>query len=386
MIGLHTLVLPRPVGALYGTRLSTMGLTPGQDVSIAKGQTIIWDTTFTLGNVDNQGVILADVDAVNTGATIVATVAQIRDYNGGATFLGMPGKAVKRGAGKFRLVLNGIRRKASDATPGHDLRYVADDRGADGRLATPSSVGVLTELAAGAASTGVTAGTYTITKVDATNFTVTGPGGYSANGTLGTYFDGRIKFTMTAMPATVHAVIVKQLGFVNDGVGRGIRTDSGGILYANAEVPAVTRTFLGDHIQAGSSTMVLSEPAVGWLVGDEVAVGSTDFYGYCASEKRTITAISADKKTITVSAPFTYFHWGKLQYVNETVFGTYLSLTEQNHPNKPQAGVPSVIDERAPVIHLTRAVTIEGADDTAWNVDGFGVHVMAERKDRKSVV
>eukprot|EP00957_Ditylum_brightwellii_P071832 5460129-Ditylum_brightwellii.AAC.1 len=44
------------------------------------------------------------------------------------------------------------------------------------------------------------------------------------------------------------------------------------------------------------------------------------------------------------------------------------------HPTSPLT--PAILDERAKVVHLSRNIIIQGADDAYWILNGFGVHIM----------
>lgn len=68
-----------------------------------------------------------------------------------------------------------------------------------------------------------------------------------------------------------------------------------------------TWTELNKTAQAGSNTIEVIE-AVDWQVGQSIVVASTSYDPFEA-EQKTITAISANKKVITVDTPFVYKHF-----------------------------------------------------------------------------
>jgi hypothetical protein len=68
-----------------------------------------------------------------------------------------------------------------------------------------------------------------------------------------------------------------------------------------------TWTQITKTISPGENQVQLLQ-AVDWLPGESIAIAATGFNHY-ESEQRTITAVSPDKKTLTVDAPFTYRHF-----------------------------------------------------------------------------
>lgn len=119
-------------------------------------------------------------------------------------------------------------------------------------------------------------------------------------------------------------------------------------------------TKLGRTSQAGATSITLSK-AVDWQVGDEIVIASSDAYLFKnedilkQNEERTITAISGNKKTITLNKPLEYYHYGKVQqYTNGTQNWT--------------------LDERAEVGLLTRHIKIQGNANSTTN--GHGGHTM----------
>ncbi len=110
-------------------------------------------------------------------------------------------------------------------------------------------------------------------------------------------------------------------------------------------------TKLNQKADIGANQITLLD-AVDWSVGDQIVIASTDFDPHEA-EKRTITAISSNSKTLTLDAPLTYMHWGTLQSYKNGAFS---------------------LDERAEVGLLTRNIKIQGNQNSATTL--FGGHVM----------
>jgi hypothetical protein len=79
-----------------------------------------------------------------------------------------------------------------------------------------------------------------------------------------------------------------------------------------------TWTYLDQTVDVGGTVMTLAEE-VDWQVGEQVGVAPT---GYKAreGEHRFITAVSSDKRTITVDRPFEYKHFAMIQeYGDQTI-------------------------------------------------------------------
>jgi hypothetical protein len=108
-------------------------------------------------------------------------------------------------------------------------------------------------------------------------------------------------------------------------------------------------TKLGATAAPGATQIKLME-AVDWRVGERIVVGSTALDPYQAAE-RTITAVSADRLTVTLDQPLTNTHFGVLQ--------TFEGKT---------------LDARAPVALLSRNIVIQG--DATSSANQFGGHVM----------
>ncbi|KAL3886657.1 hypothetical protein ACJMK2_026637 [Sinanodonta woodiana] len=106
----------------------------------------------------------------------------------------------------------------------------------------------------------------------------------------------------------------------------------------------LTWTRLQTTAVAGGTTIVLTHP-VEWNVGDEIVIASTGgFRSQNETEKHIISAISADKRTITLVSPLKFEHLG----VTETFGGTQVEF-------------------RAEVGLLTHNVIVRGNSNPDWN-------------------
>lgn len=111
-----------------------------------------------------------------------------------------------------------------------------------------------------------------------------------------------------------------------------------------------TWTQLGATAAVGATSIVLKEDVVGWKVGDEIVIASSDFY-HGHAERRTILTYTSATKTITFSDPLLFKHYGDLETHNGKVF-----------------------DMRAEVGLLTRNIKIKGDNDSPR--DFYGAHMM----------
>jgi hypothetical protein len=143
----------------------------------------------------------------------------------------------------------------------------------------------------------------------------------------------------------------------------------GGTLEMHGAPPAVPWTKLGAHAATGATSLQLAQ-AVDWAPGDEIVVAPTDFYGASATEQLQIA--SAAGSGITTTGPLAAARWGVLQYA--TASG--MALVPDGSIVPPLASTPLVLDERAEVGNLTRNIVVASPDDTPWQTQGFGAHVM----------
>jgi len=128
----------------------------------------------------------------------------------------------------------------------------------------------------------------------------------------------------------------------------------GGKLDIHGSPKTPTWTLLGASVSPGATTVSLTQE-VNWSVGDEIVVSSTSF-SRNEFERRFITLISNDKKTLTLDKPLDFAHFG------ETL--TYNSKT---------------YEVRAEVAVLTRNVRVVG--DSESEKLKYGAHIMLMGKD-----
>ena len=176
-------------------------------------------------------------------------------------------------------------------------------------------------------------------------------------GTVTQPFANKATITLTGVPTAV-----------NDGVARGINV-VGGTLALYGVTPSPVWTRLNEHAPAGATALTLADP-VNWAAGSTIAVAPTDYFGVAETERLTVS--SAAGVRLATTAGLSKYRWGKLQYV--TAAG--MSLTPDPAYIPPATPAPTVLDERAAVANLSRNIVIQGADDSAWQNSGFGVHVM----------
>ena len=118
--------------------------------------------------------------------------------------------------------------------------------------------------------------------------------------------------------------------------------------------PKVSWAKIDAKAEIGSTSITLNNP-IDWNVGDEIIITSNRNNPYEA-EKRTITELSQDFKTVFFTQPLMYPRTGTLK-------------TYTNNDNKSWE-----VDTRAEVGLLSRNITIKGDESSVTN--GFGGHIM----------
>lgn len=151
-----------------------------------------------------------------------------------------------------------------------------------------------------------------------------------------------------------------------------------GNLELHGKAPNTIWTKINQHAPAGSTTLSLLQN-VDWKVGDELVIAPTDYYlagnGISITQKNTVTSVSGTQ--LGLNTPLNAFRWGLLQYPTTT--GMSLEPTNLLTPPQPDSETlqtPLVLDERAEVGNLSRNIVIQAPDDAAWQMQGFGVHIM----------
>ena len=183
----------------------------------------------------------------------------------------------------------------------------------------------------------------------------------------------RATITLTGA-RSAHTARTEDTGLDNDGKSRGLRVMMGGSLVLVGATSGPQRAKLNAHAPAQSDTFTLATE-VSWKAGDRIAISLTDFHGTGETEILTL-AEDAQATQIRTTTPIASSRWGLLQYpIDAAVDGSAMSLT-QGAFTPASAATPTVLDERAEVVNLTRRIVVQGADDADWNNQGFGAHVM----------
>ena len=152
----------------------------------------------------------------------------------------------------------------------------------------------------------------------------------------------------------------------------------GGLLELHGIPPTVPWTKINVHATVGTTSLTLME-SVNWNNTDQIAIAPTDFYeaggGVSITETVGLTSVNGDQ--LTLASSLNAFHWGLLQYANNT--GMSLTNTDPVTPPASSGFTPTILDQRAPVGNLTRNIVIQAPDDILWNNNGFGCHIMVMR-------
>ena len=117
-------------------------------------------------------------------------------------------------------------------------------------------------------------------------------------------------------------------------------------------------TQIDETTAAGSTKLTLAE-TTDWDVGDVIVIASTGF-DMSEAEKRTITGVSDDGRTVTIDAPLAHDHFGEIETYDNGETGADFQSWD--------------VDMRAEVALLSRNVTIQG--DAEASDDHFGGHTM----------
>ena len=123
----------------------------------------------------------------------------------------------------------------------------------------------------------------------------------------------------------------------------------GGLLDIHGVAKTPSWTTLSSTVQAGSSTITLSQ-AVNWSQGDSIVIASTS-YEFDEAEVRTILSIDATQKILTLDAPLAYKHYSNTDTLES-----------------------DSIEMRAEVGCLSRNIKIRGSEE--GRSEEHGVHIM----------
>ncbi|TNE53234.1 MAG: hypothetical protein EP338_11905 [Bacteroidetes bacterium] len=152
----------------------------------------------------------------------------------------------------------------------------------------------------------------------------------------------------------------------------------GGQLELHGTPPQQVWTKIAAHANAGSTQIELIE-ATDWSVGDQIVLGPTDYYeaanGNSVSQRLTLTNIANNQ--LQFSEALLAHRWGLLQYAGSN--GISLDSNQLISPPIPDTDsthTPRILDERAVVGHLSRNIVIQAPDDSLWQEQAFGAHIM----------
>ncbi len=188
--------------------------------------------------------------------------------------------------------------------------------------------------------------------------------------------NGLLEIGTETSPFTDKAVITL------DGPNTGASTDrgiviNGGKLSLHGVAPSPVWTKLNDHAEAAATTLTLKDQT-NWKQGDAVVVAPTEWPNHVLesqyrvtspTELRTLTSSNAN--TVSLTTGLSQYHFGRLQYATDDGMSyTKGTLT------KPNVLSVDTLDERAEVGNLTRNIVIQSADDSLWQNNGFGAHIM----------
>ena len=323
-------VVETPVGAgadghpLAYTLFSTLGLTAGQGLVVAAGQHVFYDlaTSPSLGNIEVNGKWTFDdsKDQVLTCANFyngpTGKVTGIADS--GSASLTLDRKRTKR--------LDIILTSTDAATKAR--RYDIDD-------ITSSPANALKKLSQASIDppTSDTIETYTITRVNATTFTVTNTTTATGlgNGTVGTLWNKGIRFLAETDIVNTRTIRASRRGWSNSSLTRGFINDRGQVFLKGkiktAFVPVQT-TAGAPNVAQFTNVIPLETLPTDWEVGDEVAITPSDYFFFSSTqnnptlqarlERFTITAKDAGAKTITLSANISRARWGMKQWISQS--------------------------------------------------------------------
>ena len=191
-------------------------------------------------------------------------------------------------------------------------------------------------------------------------------------GAPGTPHGNTITITLTGARGT-HTARASNVGggFTNDGVARGIQVQPGARweLFGQVKTPWLR---LGASASNGATALTLDSAPSGWASGDQIIVGPTAYYGESGgtTDIHTLSGTPSGA-TANLTAGISGARYGVLQYAtNAGISLTPGTLT------KPLTDNPDTFDHRAPIGNLTRSIVIQGANDSDWSTNGFGVHLM----------
>ncbi len=203
--------------------------------------------------------------------------------------------------------------------------------------------------------------------------------------TVGSYFTAgsRCRFkplgTFSAGQVITFSGVAK--AFKADILSRGLIVEPGGRVEMIAAHTAFPYARADEHIANGSNQITL-HTIVDWLPGEKLLVGPTYYYGTASGTPQEVTIQSittvSGRSVVTTVENISGARWGRMQYVTDA--GMALAAGTLTMPSAATAGTwnaaAKTVDQRALIMHLTRPIKIQGANDAAYTNDGLGGHVM----------
>nr|MCU0417988.1 hypothetical protein [Cytophagaceae bacterium] len=181
---------------------------------------------------------------------------------------------------------------------------------------------------------------------------ITGTGAYFEWGTESEKYQQRGTLTLTGSVSTTND-IPKSIMITNNG---------------RIELHGKTKTSwttLAANVSTGANQIQVTDDNHQWEVGDEIVIVSSRL-SQNEAEKRTITALSTDRRTLTLNTPLAFPHIGRVH--------TYYRQTD---------GKSWVADMRAEVGLLSKNIKIQGDNNSPTN--GHGGHFMIHTRGTANV-
>lgn len=159
----------------------------------------------------------------------------------------------------------------------------------------------------------------------------------------------------------------------NTGTCRGLLNMSGSVFKAYGETPVTIKTVLTNHL-AASATAASVAHTTGWATGSRVLLAPTGLYDQHVPE--VLTVASSGANSLAFSAGPVTTRWGVLQYANKTALLTgNMSLTDGGYRHA-SGNTPNILDQRATLCLLNRAINFSCPNDSDYNTLGHGFVLM----------
>jgi hypothetical protein len=137
-------------------------------------------------------------------------------------------------------------------------------------------------------------------------------------------------------------------------------------------------------ITAGTSVIPL-DVGVTWLAGDEIAICPSGFYD---PDQRTeffeVASDTLGAASVTIVGTLGFDRWAKIQYLNDdntVTVDASTGFTIGGGGLRATANIPTTLDHRARVLHVSRRHLVTSVQDTALANKRFGGHCMVMGND-----